>query len=102
MRDPSWGAHIQKNPVKLARPRAPKAYQTESAKALSDNHLERLRAVIQTRHTFARIVAESSGSIVETQDALGHRNPATTRVYVQRIAVKHDKLGKEVAKRLKL
>jgi integrase len=233
MRDPSLGAHIQKNPVKLARPRAPKAYQTESAKALSDNHLERLRTVIQTRadrgeiralrdyalflffmvsgmrraeviglrgedlefredgivvhaqvkggdyigrlisspavrtalieylrtsgrtgvlgkgrplwvrhdqgadsvekerplsawgfvlrmkeyarevgiehfhlhqtrHTFARIVAESSGSIVETQDALGHRNPATTRVYVQRIAVKRDKFGEEIARRMKL
>lgn len=233
MRDPSLGAHIQKNPVRLARPRAPKAYQTESAKALGDAQLERLRAVIraradrgeigslrdyalflffavsgmrraeviglkggdlefredgivvtcrvkggdyigrlisnpavrtalieyltasdrievlgkggplwvrhdqgaeaareerslsawgyvrrmkeyakeagiehfhlhQTRHTFARIVAESSGSIVETQDALGHRSPATTRVYVQRIAVKHDKFGDEVAKRMKL
>jgi integrase len=56
----------------------------------------------QLRHTFARIAAESSGSIVETQDALGHKNPATTRVYVQRIAVKRDKFGAEVAKRLKL
>lgn len=233
MRDPQLGTHLQKNPVKLARPRAPKAYQTESAKSLSDVQLERLRAVIraradrgeiaalrdyaiflffavsgmrraeliglggkdlefradgivvnarvkggdyigrlisnpavgaalteylrasdrmgvlakggplwvrhdqgaeaveteqplsawgfvrrmkeyakeagiehfhlhQTRHTFARIVAESSGSIVETQDALGHRNPATTRVYVQRIAVKRDKFGEEVAKRMKL
>ncbi len=45
----------------------------------------------QTRHTFARIVAEDSGSITETQDALGHRSAATTRVYVQRIAVKKDK-----------
>lgn len=233
MRDPSLGLRIRKNPVKLARPKAPKAYQTKSAKALSDEQLEKLRAVIkshagrgeiaalrdyalflffvvsgmrraevinlkgedlefrdegivvtcrvkggdyigrlisnpavraaledylmadgrtdvlekggplwvrhdqgaeaaeterplsawgfvlrmkeyakeagiehfhlhQTRHTFARIVAESSGSIVETQDALGHRNPATTRVYVQRIAVKRDKFGDEIAKRLKL
>jgi integrase len=56
----------------------------------------------QTRHTFARIVAESSGSIVETQDALGHKNPATTRAYVQRIVVKRDKFGDEIAKRMKL
>ena len=41
----------------------------------------------QTRHTFARWVSESTGSIIETQDALGHRHAATTRVYVQRIAV---------------
>ena len=44
----------------------------------------------QTRHTFARIVAEETGSITATQDALDHKNPATTRVYVQRIAVERD------------
>jgi site-specific recombinase XerC len=47
-------------------------------------------------------VAESSASLTETQEALGHRNLATTRVYVQRIAVKPDKFGDEVARRLKL
>jgi len=45
----------------------------------------------QTRHTFARWVSESTGSIIETQDALGHKHAATTRVYVQRVAVKKDK-----------
>ena len=54
----------------------------------------------QTRHTFARIVAEESGSMSETQDALGHRNLATTRVYVQRVAVKKDKFSRKVAQRL--
>jgi len=52
----------------------------------------------QTRHTFARLVAERTGSIVETQDALGHKNPATTRVYVRRIAVKRDKHSEEIAR----
>ena len=52
----------------------------------------------QTRHTYARIVAERTGSIVETQDALGHKNPATTRVYVRRIAVKRDKHSEEIAR----
>jgi integrase len=56
----------------------------------------------QTRHTFARIVAEVSGSTVEQQEALEHTNQATTRVYVRRIAVKWDKFGDEVAKRMKL
>lgn len=56
----------------------------------------------QTRHTFARIVAEASGSYLETQDALGHKNPATTRAYVQRIAVRRDKFGDEIARRLDL
>ncbi len=218
LRDPTLGHHIAKNPVGRARPRAPKAYQTESVKSLTDAELNGLLAVVaeraesgdivgkrdyallllfvatgmrrteilslrgrdlrlddglvitsrvkggnyagreiadpqvrralldylslagrlhvlktgapvwtrparagspgealsshcyvknlkryaraagldgfhlhQTRHTFARIVAEETGSIVETQDALNHSNPSTTRVYVQRIAVKRDR-----------
>ena len=51
----------------------------------------------QTRHSFARIVAEETGSLTETQDALGHRNAATTRVYVRRIAVKRDKHSTKVS-----
>jgi integrase len=50
----------------------------------------------QTRHTFARIISEETGSIVETQDALGHKNLATTRVYIGRIAVKRDKHSRQV------
>lgn len=55
----------------------------------------------QTRNSFARIVAEETGSITDTQDALGHRNAATTRVYVQRIAIKRDKASDKVIRRLK-
>jgi integrase len=56
----------------------------------------------QTRHTFARIISEETGSIVETQDALGHKNLATTRVYIGRIAVKRDKHSGQITARLKL
>ncbi len=69
-----------------------KGYAREAG--IRDFHLH------QTRHTFARIVAESSGSFLETQDALGHRNLATTRAYVARIAIKRDKFGGEVERRL--
>ena len=54
----------------------------------------------QLRHTFARIVSEESGSIVETQDALGHKNASTSRVYGQRVNVKKDKSSGKVAGRL--
>jgi integrase/recombinase XerD len=54
----------------------------------------------QTRHTYARIVAEETGSFEETQEALDHENAATTRVYVQRITVKADKHSSKVAKRI--
>lgn len=225
MRDPALGCHIARSPVERARPRAPKAYQTESVKSLTDAELNALLAVVaerasgdivgkrdyallllfvatgmrraeilslrgrdlrlddglvitsrvkggnyagrevtdprvkealldylasagrlhvlktdapvwtrhdraggpgealsshcyvknlkkyargagidgfhlhQTRHTFARIVAEETGSIVETQDALNHSNPSTTRVYVQRIAVKRDRHSALVMRR---
>jgi integrase/recombinase XerC len=231
MREPAIGAVLTSNPVRLARPKAPRAYQTESTKALSDDELRALLAVVrsraqdpkaisakrdyallllyvltgmrrqelislrgrdvelrddaliisgrvkggdyvgrevrdnavrsalldylgaggrpdvlgserplwtrhdragkpgapltshafalnmkvyageagmkdfhlhQTRHTFARLVAERTGSIIETQDALGHKNPATTRVYVRRIAVKRDKHSEEIARLLDL
>jgi site-specific recombinase XerD len=64
-----------------------------SAAGLDDVHLH------QTRHTFARIVSEETGSFVVTQDALEHQNLSTTTVYVQRIAVKKDLHSSAVAKR---
>lgn len=55
----------------------------------------------QTRHSFARIIAEETGSLIDTQDALGHRNASTTRVYVHRIAIKRDKHSEKITSRLK-
>lgn len=55
----------------------------------------------QTRHTFGRIVAEETGSMTATQDALDHVNLSTTTVYVQRIAVKRDLHSAAVARRRK-
>jgi site-specific recombinase XerC len=54
----------------------------------------------QLRHPFAWIVSEGSGSIVETQDALGHKNLATTRVYVQQIAIKKDRFSQSIKARI--
>ena len=56
----------------------------------------------QTRHTYARIVAEETGSFLEAQEALDHENQATTRVYVQRITVKKDRHGRRISERMKL
>lgn len=55
----------------------------------------------QLRHTFARIVAEESQSLHEVQEALEHRNPTTTRIYVQRIAVKRDNFSQRIGARLR-
>ncbi|HYN88023.1 MAG TPA: site-specific integrase [Ardenticatenaceae bacterium] len=53
----------------------------------------------RTRHTFARIVSEVTGDITATQNALDHQNRSTTRVYVQRIAVKKDSYSEEISRR---
>jgi integrase len=55
----------------------------------------------QTRHTYARIVAEETGSFLEAQEALDHENAATTRVYVQRITLKKDRHGGKVSARIR-
>jgi integrase len=95
---PLWTRHDR-----AGRPGAPltsrafvdnlKAYAREAG--LSHIHLH------QTRHTYARIVAEETGSFVEAQEALDHENLATTRVYVQRITVKKDRHGSKVAARIR-
>jgi integrase len=71
-----------------------KAYAAEAG--LPHFHLH------QTRHTFARIVAEKSQSLQQTQEALGHKHLATTRAYVRRLAIQPDRFGEEIARRLKL
>ncbi len=68
------------------------------AKQAGLNHIH----LHQTRHTFGRWVAEETGSITDTQDALGHKNIAATKVYVRRVAVKKDKHSGMIAKRLGL
>jgi integrase len=96
---PLWTRHDR-----AGRPGAPltsrafvenlKGYAKEAG--LSHIHLH------QTRHTYARIVAEETGSFLEAQEALDHENQATTRVYVQRITVKADRHGRKVAGRMGL
>lgn len=67
-----------------------KKYADEAG--VKDFHLHR------TRHTFARIVSEFTGDITATQNALDHQNRSTTRVYVQRIAVKRDLYSRAVSR----
>lgn len=71
-----------------------KLYAAESG--IGEIHLHQLR------HTFARMVAEQSGSLTETQEALGHRHLSTTRVYVRRVGVKRDRFSSVVSRLLEL
>jgi integrase len=55
----------------------------------------------RTRHTFARIVHEESGSRIEVQDALDHKDLGTTGIYIDRLVVKKDKHSQKVAGRVR-
>jgi integrase len=53
-----------------------------------------------TRHTFARMVNEESGSLLETQEALDHEDQATTRIYLESVAIKRDKFSESISRRV--
>lgn len=95
---PLWTRHDR-----AGRPGAPLSSHSSSKnlKAYARRWHRKIH-IHQTRHTFARIISEETGSIVETQDALGHKNLATTRVYIGRIAVKRDKHSRQVTARLRM
>lgn len=54
----------------------------------------------QLRHTFARMAGDEGGSLGAVQEALGHKNQATTRVYLQRVGVRGDRFSAALAERL--
>jgi site-specific recombinase XerD len=58
--------------------------------------------VHQTRHTFAALVGEDAETLAEVQEALHHRDLATTRVYLDRIMRHKDKHSKRIAGKIGL
>lgn len=96
---PLWTRHDR-----AGRPGAPltsRAFANNLKKYAKKAGIDKIH-LHQTRHTFARIVAEETGSFSDTQEALDHENAATTRIYVQRITVKSDKHSRKIAGRMKL
>src|SRR5215211_4825652 len=58
MRDPQLAGLVEKNPVRLARPKAPKAYQTESVKSLDDEQVSKLLKGIRERAASGDVVGK--------------------------------------------
>lgn len=94
---PLWTRHDR-----AGRPGAPltshafvknlKRYAKEAGLDHIHNHM--------TRHTFARIINEETGSLLETQEALDHDDQATTRIYIESVAIKRDKYSDRISKRV--
>jgi site-specific recombinase XerD len=96
---PVWTRHDRAG--KSGAPLTSHAFAKNLKRYAREAGIERIH-IHQTRHTFARVVSEETGSLTETQEALGHKNLATTRAYVRRIAVRRDKHSRRVAERLKM
>jgi integrase len=58
MRDPALGKVINSNPVRLARSKEPKAYQTESVKAWTDEDLQAIVQVVSKKANQGDIVGK--------------------------------------------
>ncbi len=67
MRDPTVRAQIPANPVVLARPKAPRAYQTDSTKAWTDEELQAIVTAVERR---------------AAEDLVGKRDLALLRMYM--------------------
>lgn len=73
MRDPEIGAQIRRNPARLARPKAPKPYQTESARALSDEEVQALVEVVRKRALAGNLIGKRDYALLLLYLATGLR-----------------------------
>src|SRR5215213_364652 len=73
IRDPEIGQHIRGNPARLARPKAPKPYQTESVKAMSDDEVQALVGAIRRRALGGDLVGKRDYALLLLYLATGLR-----------------------------
>jgi integrase len=73
MRDRKLGSQIRSNPVLLARPKAPKAYQSESSQSLTDEKLGALVSVVRRKAESGDIVGKRDYAILLMFMASGKR-----------------------------
>lgn len=96
---PLWIGHAYNNTqeTQLVSHSFVKSFKRYAKKAgLTHVHLHQLR------HTFASWVADSTGDISKVQQALGHKNQETTRVYVEKLGVKKDNHSHIIARKMGL
>ena len=73
IRDTEIGQHLRGNPARLARPKAPKPYQTESVKALSDEEVQALLGTVRRRAVDGDIVGKRDYALLLMYLATGLR-----------------------------
>ena len=80
MGDPDLCQEIPRNPVHLARPKAPRAYQTESTQALSDEEAKALLAVVKAKADAGDIVGKRDYALLLFFLAIGMRRSEVMRL----------------------
>jgi site-specific recombinase XerD len=73
IRDPEVGQHLRGNPARLARPKAPKPYQTESVKAMSDEEVQALVGVVRQHALEGELVGKRDYALLLMYLATGLR-----------------------------
>ncbi|HEV2798887.1 MAG TPA: tyrosine-type recombinase/integrase [Pyrinomonadaceae bacterium] len=73
LKDSEVGQHIRRNPARMARPKAPKPYQTESVKALSDAEVGALVGTVRRRARTGDIVGKRDYALLLLYLATGLR-----------------------------
>jgi site-specific recombinase XerD len=73
MKDPEVGRHVRRNPARLARPKAPKPYQTKSVKALSDEEVGALVRAVRRRADAGGVVGKRDYALLLLYLATGLR-----------------------------
>jgi integrase len=95
--DPLWTRHDRAG--EPGQPLTSRSYANNLKKYAAKAGMRHVN-IHQTRHTYARIIFEDSGDLIETQSALDHESQATTRAYVHTVAVKKDKHSNRIARRV--
>ncbi len=80
MGDPSLAEHIHTNPVTLARPKAPKAYQGESVKAFDDGEAIALLATVKAAADAGDIIAKRDHTLLLFYFSTGMRRSEVIRL----------------------
>jgi integrase len=96
--DPLWTRHDRAG--EPGEPLSSRSFANNLKKYAAEAGIREVN-IHQTRHTYARIIFEDSGDLLETQSALDHENPSTTRIYVNTIAVKRDRQSEKIARRIR-
>ena len=86
--DPLWTRHDRVG--EPGQPLMSRSYANNFKEYAAKAGMRRVN-IHQTSRTYARIIFEDSGDLLETQSALDHENQAMTRAYVHTVAVKRDK-----------